>query len=46
MKNTRQPTKITLDAYAASHRAMRKMKETRELSRRVKDVGTVECGAV
>jgi transposase-like protein len=26
MKNTRQPTKITLDAYAASHRAVREMK--------------------
>jgi hypothetical protein len=32
MKNTRQPTKITLDAYAASHRAVREMKETGELS--------------
>ena len=36
MKNTRQPTKITLDAYAASHRAVREMKETGELSRRVR----------
>jgi transposase-like protein len=27
MKNTRVPTKITLDAYAASHRAVREMKE-------------------
>jgi transposase-like protein len=27
MKNTRTPTKITLDAYAASHRAVREMKE-------------------
>src|SRR5260370_40919547 len=26
MKNTRVPTKITLDAYAASHRAVREMK--------------------
>jgi transposase-like protein len=36
MKNTRQPTKITLDAYAASHRAVREMKETGELSKRVR----------
>jgi transposase-like protein len=36
VKNTRQPTKITLDAYAASHRAVREMKETGELSRRVR----------
>jgi len=28
MKNTRQPTKITLDAYAASHRAVRERKKT------------------
>jgi transposase-like protein len=35
MKNTRQPTKITLDAYAASHRAVRELKETCELSKRV-----------
>ena len=35
MKNTRQPTKITLDAYAASHRAVREMKETGELSKSV-----------
>src|SRR5438477_13219339 len=35
MKNTRQPTKITLDAFAASHRAVREIKETRELSKRV-----------
>ena len=35
MKNTRTPTKITLDAYAASHRAVREMKEDRELPRRV-----------
>jgi transposase-like protein len=31
MKNTRVPTKITLDAYAASHRAVREMKEDGEL---------------
>jgi len=36
MKNTRTPTKITLDAYAASHRAVREMKETGELSQRVR----------
>ena len=36
MKNTRQPTKITLDAYAASHRAVREMKETGELPQRVR----------
>jgi len=36
MKNRRTPTKITLDAYAASHRAVREMKETGELPRRVK----------
>ena len=35
MKNTRVPTKITLDAYAASHRAVREMKESRELPGRV-----------
>jgi len=34
MKNTRKPTKITLDAYAASHRAVREMKEDGELPRR------------
>jgi transposase-like protein len=27
MKNTRVPTKITLNSYAASHRAVREMKE-------------------
>jgi len=27
MKNTRTPTKLTLDAYAASHRAVREMKQ-------------------
>ena len=36
MKNTRKPTKITLDAYAASHRAVREMKEMGELPQRVK----------
>jgi transposase-like protein len=36
MKNTRVPTKITLDAYAASHRAVREMKEEGELPCRVK----------
>jgi transposase-like protein len=36
MKNTRKPTKITLDAYAASHRAVREMKETGELFKRVR----------
>jgi transposase-like protein len=36
MKNTRRPAKITLDAYAASHRAVREMKEDGELPRRVK----------
>jgi transposase-like protein len=36
MKKTRVPTKITLDAYAASHRAVREMKEGGELPRRVK----------
>jgi transposase-like protein len=36
MKSTRVPTKITLDAYAASHRAVREMKEDGELPGRVK----------
>jgi transposase-like protein len=36
MKNTRVPTKITFDAYAASHRAVGEMKEGGELPRRVK----------
>ena len=36
MKNTRVRTKITLDAYAASHRAVREMKQSGELPRRVK----------
>ena len=35
IEKTRQPTKITLDAYAASHRAVREMKEMGELSKRV-----------
>ena len=35
MEKTRKPTKITLDAYAASHRAVREMKEAGELSQRV-----------
>ena len=37
MKNTRVPTKITLDAYAASHRAVREIKEYGELPRRMKE---------
>jgi transposase-like protein len=36
MKNTRTPTKITLDAYAASQRTVREMKEDGELPCRVK----------
>ena len=36
MKHTRVPTKITLDAYAASHRAVLEMKEDGELPCRVK----------
>jgi transposase-like protein len=36
MKNARKPTEIKLDAYAASHRAVREMKETDELSKRVR----------
>ena len=36
MKQTRMPAKITLDAYAASHRAVREMKEAGELPRRVR----------
>jgi transposase-like protein len=36
MKNTRKSTKITLDAYAASHRAVREMTEAGELSKRVR----------
>jgi transposase-like protein len=36
LKNTRKPAKITLEAYAASYRAVREMKEDGELPRRVK----------
>jgi transposase-like protein len=36
IKNTRTPTKITLDVYAASHRAVREMTETGELPQRVR----------
>jgi transposase-like protein len=36
MKKARKPTKITLDAYAASHRAVREMTEAGELSKRVR----------
>jgi len=36
MKNTRKPTKITLDACAALHRAVREIKEDGELPQRVK----------
>jgi transposase-like protein len=35
MKNIRPPTKITLDGYAASHRAVREMKAAGELSQAV-----------
>jgi transposase-like protein len=35
MKGQRIPTKITLDAYAASHRAVSDLKETGELPQRV-----------
>ena len=35
MKGQRVPTKITLDAYAASHRAVADLKEAGELSKRV-----------
>ena len=35
MKNRRKPTKITLDAYAASHRAVQEMKAAGELSQAV-----------
>ena len=35
IKNQRMPTKITLDAYAASHRAVADLKASGELSRRV-----------
>src|SRR5262245_50297340 len=36
MKRNRVPTKITLDAYAASHRAVQELKRAGELPRRVK----------
>ena len=36
MKGQRIPTKITLDAYAASHRAVADLKENGELQRRVR----------
>ena len=36
MENRRTPSKITLDAYAVSHRAAREMQEAGELPRRVK----------
>ena len=36
MKGQRIPTKITLDAYAASHRAVADLKENGELSKRVR----------
>jgi transposase-like protein len=36
IKNRRRPSKITLDAYVASHRAVREMKETGELPGRVR----------
>jgi transposase-like protein len=36
MNQTRSPTKITLDAYAASHRAVRERQETGEPSQSVK----------
>jgi transposase-like protein len=35
MQGQRVPTKITLDAYAASHRAAAELKDTRELPKRV-----------
>ena len=36
MRRQRTPTKITLDAYAASHRAVADLKASGELPRRVK----------
>jgi transposase-like protein len=36
MKNQRVPTKITLDAYAASHRAVAELKKNGELPKRVR----------
>ncbi len=41
MKNTRAPTKITSDACAASHRAVRQMKEDGELPGRVSAIQPV-----
>jgi hypothetical protein len=36
MKNQRVPIKITLDTYAASHRAVADLKDSGELPKRVK----------
>ena len=36
MKNQRTPTKLTLDAYAASHRAVVELKDGGELPKRVR----------
>jgi transposase-like protein len=36
MKGQRVPTKVTLDAYAASHRAVAELKESGELPKRVR----------
>ena len=36
IKHRRVPTKLTLDAYAASHRAVADLKQSRELPQRVK----------
>ena len=36
MKSQRIPTKITLDAYAASHRAVADLKQSGELPKRVR----------
>ena len=36
MKSQRVPTKITLDAYSASHRAVADLKDSGELPKRVK----------
>src|SRR5579862_3437475 len=36
IRSQRMPTKITLDAYAASHRAVADLQETGELSKRVR----------
>ena len=35
IKEQRMPTKITLDAYAASHRAVAELKDSGEISKRV-----------